>query len=606
MRLKQSVVGFIALVALILTPLAPPTWSGSTALAQTSDPPGRVGRLNYMSGQVSFAPGGINEWAPAVLNYPLSTGTALWTDEGARAELHVGSTAIRMDQTTEVDILNLDDQTTQLRVPQGTIDIGQHQLAAGERFEVDTPSAAITLVRRGRYRIAADPAGQSVRVTVWSGQADVATSRYTFAVNAGQTVIISDNSASPYAIVPTAGLDPFGQWSLARWQRERQAFQVATRYVPASMTGFEDLAYYGNWRPAGGYGNAWFPSVQSNWAPYRYGRWVYIAPWGWTWVDDAPWGFAPSHYGRWVLIGSQWAWIPGPATMRPVYAPALVVFVLLLGGGMGWFPLAPQEVYVPPYYYSPTYYRNVNPTVVNITVVNITNITYVYRHLPKAVTVVRQETVLRSDPVARAIITVPQPEIANAKVAASAPLQPTLPSLLGHSGQTTTAPKPPAAVQQRPVIVTVAPPAPVVPPAVVQQAPVRNVPVKPAVEPRGGASPKPVQPIAPTAQPAQPVAPAPVPPQPAVPTPRPAQQPKPTAPQPAVAPTPIPPQPAVPTPRPAQQPKPTAPQPAVAPTPVPPQPGVATPRPRPTPTPNCDPRSKNYDPTRCPTPTPKG
>ena len=50
--------------------------------------------------------------------------------------------------------------------------------------------------------------------------------------------------------------------------------------------------------------------------------------------------------------------------MRPVYAPALVVFVggggIAFGGNVAWFPLGPREVYVPPYRTSPDYVRNLN------------------------------------------------------------------------------------------------------------------------------------------------------------------------------------------------------------------------------------------------------
>lgn len=397
----------------------------------------------------------------------------------------------------------------------------------------------MTLVRPGHYRFAMDATGQSARVTVWSGQIDVATPRYAFAVNAGQTVIISDNGGSPYEIVPTAGLDAFGQWALARDQQETRALRVAAQYVPPTMTGSEDLTPYGTWRPVSEYGIVWFPTVQSGWAPYRYGRWVWLSPWGWTWIDDSPWGFAPFHYGRWVLIGGLWAWIPGVVTVQPVFAPALVVFVILPSGGIGWFPLAPQEVYVPPYYASRTYYRNIN-------VVDVTKITYVYRHSPKAVTVVNREAFLRSGPVAKSVMSMPEPEIARAKVASSASLQPALPSMLGHSGQAV-AHTPPMAAQQRPVVVKTTPPAPVVPPAVGQQAQMRNAPVRRAVESRGVPAPRSGQPMAPTPRPARPVAPAPVPPRSA----------------------------------------------------------VRTPHPRPVQTPNCDPRSRDYDPSRCPRPAPR-
>ena len=75
------------------------------------------------------------------------------------------------------------------------------------------------------------------------------------------------------------------------------------------------------WAPAG---------VPAGWSPYSTGRWIWDPRYGWTWLDDAPWGWAPYHYGRWVFVRNYWAWAPGPVVVRPVYAPALVVF---LGGG---------------------------------------------------------------------------------------------------------------------------------------------------------------------------------------------------------------------------------------------------------------------------------
>src|SRR6185503_3252168 len=135
------------------------------------------------------------------------------------------------------------------------------------------------------------------------------------------------------------------------------------RYVSSEVVGYRDLDDYGSWRSDVKYGNVWMPRVSRSWAPYHDGHWAWISPWGWTWVDDAPWGYAPSHYGRWVYVGNNWGWVPGPIAVRPVYAPALVVFVggsgfgisVSLGGGgayggnVGWFPLGPREVYVPGY-----------------------------------------------------------------------------------------------------------------------------------------------------------------------------------------------------------------------------------------------------------------
>src|SRR5207247_1385538 len=135
-------------------------------------------------------------------------------------------------------------------------------------------------------------------------------------------------------------------------------------YGAQTMTGYQDLDRYGSWRDTPNYGQAWFPRVHPGWAPYREGHWAYVQPWGWTWIDDAPWGFTPFHYGRWVEINRQWAWTPGRAVERPVYAPAVVNFLggaavdgaAGAGGGMngsppavGWVPLGPQEVQLPAY-----------------------------------------------------------------------------------------------------------------------------------------------------------------------------------------------------------------------------------------------------------------
>ena len=125
-------------------------------MADAGDPPSRVARLNYVSGQVSFRPGSVEEWAPATINYPLTTGDHLWTDPGAQTEMHVGSTAVRMNSGTAMAILNLDDRITQLSLTEGAINVRIRYLGENESFEIDTPNVSVSLVRPGDYRIQAD------------------------------------------------------------------------------------------------------------------------------------------------------------------------------------------------------------------------------------------------------------------------------------------------------------------------------------------------------------------------------------------------------------------------------------------------------------------
>ena len=106
------------------------------------DPPNRVGRLNLISGTVSFHPESVDEWAPATLNYPLTIGDHLWTDQDGQAEVHVGSTAIRLASNTEISFLNLDDQTIQIRLSTGSLDLRLRQLGPARRSRWTHPTRA--------------------------------------------------------------------------------------------------------------------------------------------------------------------------------------------------------------------------------------------------------------------------------------------------------------------------------------------------------------------------------------------------------------------------------------------------------------------------------
>jgi hypothetical protein len=152
-------------------------------------------------------------------------------------------------------------------------------------------------------------------------------------------------------------------------ERDRQISYDQPQYLSASVTGYEDLNAYGGWANQGDYGQVWTPrAVPAGWEPYRNGHWAYMRPWGWTWVDEQPWGFAPFHYGRWVNVNSRWSWVPPGRETQAVYAPALVSFIgaaanLLLASSqpsVGWFPLGPREVYVPPYTTNRDYFRSIN------------------------------------------------------------------------------------------------------------------------------------------------------------------------------------------------------------------------------------------------------
>src|SRR5580692_11544189 len=116
----KQLITFSAALALALLTIALPTRASAQ---DQDDPPGRVARLGYMEGSVSMQPAGEDDWVGAVSNRPLTTGDKLWADQDSRAEVQLGSAVIRLAPNTGFSFLNLDDNTVQIQLTSGTINI---------------------------------------------------------------------------------------------------------------------------------------------------------------------------------------------------------------------------------------------------------------------------------------------------------------------------------------------------------------------------------------------------------------------------------------------------------------------------------------------------
>ena len=434
--------------------------------AALADPPARVARLAYVAGPVSYSAAGADDWQTAGINRPLVAGDRLWTAAGARDEVQAGPAAVRMGGETLVTLLNADDTKTQLQLSQGRLNLRVRQLRPDEVLEVDTPNLAFSIRKPGHYRLQVDASGNATEVAVVDGQGEAYGDNTSYLVDPGQAYRFTGTGLQDFSVNQLPPADDFDRWAAQRDRRLEHP--VAARYVSSDVVGYEDLDDNGDWRDVPGYGNVWMPAhVARDWAPYRDGHWAWVDPWGWTWVDDAPWGFAVSHYGRWAQTPAGWGWVPGPVVQRPVYAPALVVFLgaatLMVGQrdpGVAWFPLGPREVYRPSYRASPVYVTNINTsnTVINKTQitnvynnVNITNVRYVNR---QAVTAVPARAFAQAQPVRQNVVRVAPQALASAPLAAAPQVKPQRPAALagGQGG-----PRPAPAILARPVVAKTTP-----------------------------------------------------------------------------------------------------------------------------------------------------
>jgi Family of unknown function (DUF6600) len=472
--LKRRWVLTTLLVAVALLPAALPLAHAQDEYDQY-DPPGRVARLGYMQGSVSFQPAGESEWVEAVANRPMTTGDRLWADRDGRAEVELGSASIHLAPNTGFSFLNLDDRTVQIELSSGTLDVRVRRLDRDSVFEVDTPNQALTAFQPGRYRIEASEDGNYTVVTIREGEGESTGNGQAYTLHAGQRITLSGTESLNAEVQQIAAPDDFDNWSYSRDRRYDNS--RSSQYCSQDLVGMEDLDDYGDWRSDSSYGNVWFPRVSAGWAPYHDGHWAWIDPWGWTWVDDSPWGYAPFHYGRWASVGGRWGWIPGPRQERSVYAPALVAFVgggSFAAGSVAWFPLGPREVYVPSYRVSQRYVDRVNVTnttvnttsvtnVYNTTIVNksttITNVNYVNRNVQGAVTAVPERAFASAQPVARNAVRVNAREVASGPVNVRATVPPARDAVLGvHANTANRVAAPPKAVAARTVIAKATPP----------------------------------------------------------------------------------------------------------------------------------------------------
>ncbi len=335
------------------------------ALAQ-DDPPGRVGRIAALEGEVWIFETEQDEWLTAPRNRPITSGDRLATAAAGGATLQIGSTVLYLGPSSELSVMQLDDDAMRFRLEQGSLGLRVRSREAAAELMVANFEGRFTPTAPGLYRI--DRLDERSEAEVWRGELRYQSPDVDVALQAGQRARFWQDGQPP--ATRSIWLTPLDDEFARAVQRDDvpEPRSVAAQFVPPEMTGVDDLDRQGQWQQHPEYGAVWSPAVVSvGWAPYRYGQWVWLRPWGWTWVDDAPWGFAPFHYGRWFWWGSRWCWAPGPMVRRPVFAPALVAW----SGGpprgaggrplVGWVPLAPREAYRPAYRASPGHVNRLNP-----------------------------------------------------------------------------------------------------------------------------------------------------------------------------------------------------------------------------------------------------
>src|SRR5260221_12725784 len=206
---------------------------GANAFAEPQDPPGRVGRLSFIEGAVQQRTADGAAWTRADLNYPVTNGFAVATHEGGRAEIEVGSMAVRVGGDSELDVNNLADRSAVLTLARGEINLRVDRLVEGDRIDIVTPRGAVDIVSAGRYHFDAGTTGRPTRVAVFDGRVEVPRSGDPTVLSDGQAALITGDEPSGITLAATAA-DPLDDCASAR---DRFGALLAVRRVVSPQEG---------------------------------------------------------------------------------------------------------------------------------------------------------------------------------------------------------------------------------------------------------------------------------------------------------------------------------------------------------------------------------
>src|SRR5882762_3476053 len=188
-----------------------------------------------MEGSVSFQPAGEPEGVEAVPNRPMTTGDKLWADKDSRAELQLGSAVIRLNSETGFSFLNLDDNTTQIQLTAGSINVRVRRLDRNDVFEVDTPNLAFSVTQPGSYRVEASEDGTYTVVSIREGEGEATGNGQTYTIHAGQRVTFSGTDSLNAEVTEIGGSDQFDTWAYNRDHRYDQS--RSAQYLSRDVVG---------------------------------------------------------------------------------------------------------------------------------------------------------------------------------------------------------------------------------------------------------------------------------------------------------------------------------------------------------------------------------
>jgi hypothetical protein len=331
-----------------------------------SDSQVRSVRLSFVEGGVQITHGVDLQLEKAMLNLPITQGAQLRTSQDGRAEVEFESgSTIRLGANSSVEFPQLvlrdsGGKASSVEISKGTVYV-DFSGAKNDEFVLQFGKEKIALTHSAHVRVGVGDDGASVAVL--KGDIQIEGPSGTLQVKKNQTGSFDFANDDRATLAKDVAEEPLDAWDKQQSDYHvRYASNSYQSYSPYAY-GTADMAYYGNFFNAPGYGMMWQPYfVGVGWDPFMDGAWAFSPGWGFGWVSAYPWGWTPYHYGTWVFLPTYgWAWQPGgvwtgwytqPRVLNPPngfmvpQAPATGTHTLIVNRGTGSTAVSGNKVVI--------------------------------------------------------------------------------------------------------------------------------------------------------------------------------------------------------------------------------------------------------------------
>lgn len=288
----------LPLASLLAGALQPAAYSAPAKAARQTTV-GPAARITLISGQVEVRSNGKTAAHPAQMNALLSTHSIINTAARGQTEIRIGSTVLRLDAESELEITRLDASNLAFNLHYGSAFARVNDAASAAQFELRTAQGRVSLQDAAEVRVDAASAPDASAVRLFTGSARfVGNDGNNITLQSGTQLALRGGNISTTPLMS----DEFDDWCLGTRSQARAA-PVSREYTERRVVT----------QSAPGWDSAPVRMADDSGTGTYYPETVYVTTPGQTVVrqDYSPWIVAPLYVGAWLWLNNAWYWDRG-------------------------------------------------------------------------------------------------------------------------------------------------------------------------------------------------------------------------------------------------------------------------------------------------------